>query len=161
MILNEHLTEALKRLKEYNTSDSVDRQLMSNILLQFVTTPRSDGKRFEMLNLLASILSWNQYEREQAGIAPKSSRYPIPSSPDSPSSYFRRSTSRTRPTMTNIEDNASFGQLFVEFLLKETGAQEGQQGNQQEGKQGGQEPWQSPIPTSLSSPDLRVPQDKS
>ncbi|EIM21920.1 hypothetical protein WALSEDRAFT_13297, partial [Wallemia mellicola CBS 633.66] len=122
VILNEHLTEALKRLKEYNTSDSVDRQLMSNILLQFVTTPRSDGKRFEMLNLLASILSWNQYEREQAGIAPKSSRYPIPSSPDSPSSYFRRSTSRTRPAMTNIEDNASFGQLFVEFLLKETGA---------------------------------------
>ncbi|TIC13001.1 hypothetical protein E3Q15_02108 [Wallemia mellicola] len=111
VILNEHLTEALKRLKEYNTSDSVDRQLMSNILLQFVTTPRSDGKRFEMLNLLASILSWNQYEREQAGIAPKSSRYPIPSSPDSPSSYFRRSTSRTRPAMTNIEDNASFGQL--------------------------------------------------
>ncbi|TIB96704.1 GTP binding protein [Wallemia mellicola] len=112
VILNEHLTEALKRLKEYNTSDSVDRQLMSNILLQFVTTPRSDGKRFEMLNLLASILSWNQYEREQAGIAPKSSRYPIPSSPDSPSSYFRRSTSRTRPAMTNIEDNASFGQLY-------------------------------------------------
>ncbi|TIC01773.1 hypothetical protein E3Q17_01659 [Wallemia mellicola] len=161
VILNEHLTEALKRLKEYNTSDSVDRQLMSNILLQFVTTPRSDGKRFEMLNLLASILSWNQYEREQAGIAPKSSRYPIPSSPDSPSSYFRRSTSRTRPAMTNIEDNASFGQLFVEFLLKETGAQEGQQGNEQEGKPGGQEPWQSPIPTSLSSPDLRVPQDKN
>lgn len=127
---------------------------MSNILLQFVTTPRSDGKRFEMLSLLASILNWNQYEREQAGIVPKSSKYPIPSSPGSPSSsYFRRSSSRPRSANLNGEDNASFGQLFVEFLLKETGQNSRNSTEQQ--------PWSSPrsdvvLPPSMSSPDLRV-----
>ncbi|TIA86957.1 hypothetical protein E3P99_03493 [Wallemia hederae] len=164
VILNEHLTEALKRLKEYNTSDSVDRQLLSNILLQFVTTPRNDTKRFEMLSLLASILNWNQYEREQAGIIPKSTKYPIPSSPGSPSSssgYFRRSSSRPRGGVAGgapgvSDDNASFGQLFVEFLLKETGQKEGNAS-----ASATDQPWMSPrsdvvLPPSLSSPDLRV-----
>ncbi|TIA74421.1 hypothetical protein E3P92_01281 [Wallemia ichthyophaga] len=118
VILNEHLTEALKRLKEYNTSDSVDRQLISNILLQFVTTPRSDGKRFEMLTLLGSILNWNQYEREQAGIVRGGSgRYNNPSLPSSPSSSYLNSAFRSPAN----HDNASFGQLFVEFLLNEAG----------------------------------------
>ena len=37
-------------------------------MLQFLTTPRADPKRFEMLNLLSSILSWSDEERAQAGL---------------------------------------------------------------------------------------------
>lgn len=68
VILNEHLTEALRRLRA-NTSDSnVDRRLVTNLLLQFITTPRADGKRFEMLSLIASVLQWSDDERETAGL---------------------------------------------------------------------------------------------
>ena len=41
---------------------------MTNILLQFLTTPRADAKRFEMLTLLATILAWTDEERERAGL---------------------------------------------------------------------------------------------
>lgn len=41
---------------------------MTNILLQFLTTSRADSKRFEMLNILSTILSWDDVEREKAGL---------------------------------------------------------------------------------------------
>lgn len=41
---------------------------MTNVLLQFIVTPRADPKRFEMLSLLATILSWEDAEREKAGL---------------------------------------------------------------------------------------------
>lgn len=46
----------------------MDRRLVTNVLLSFLTTPRADAKRFEMLNLLSSILSWGDLEREKAGL---------------------------------------------------------------------------------------------
>ena len=66
--LNEHLMEALRRLRRNAADTSVDRRLITNILLQFITTPRADAKRFEMLGLLASILQWSDQERERAGL---------------------------------------------------------------------------------------------
>jgi hypothetical protein len=81
--LNEHLIQALRRLRKFSadpissTSNAdgrgsspsyVDRRLVTNILLQFLTTPRADRKRYEMLNLLGSILGWGDEERGQAGL---------------------------------------------------------------------------------------------
>jgi GRAB domain len=77
--LNEHLIQALRRLRKFSADPSgstasssspsyVDRRLVTNILLQFLTTARADRKRFEMLNLLGSILGWGDEERERAGL---------------------------------------------------------------------------------------------
>ena len=68
--MNEHLMEALRRLRRSSSesNSNVDRRLVSNILLQFLSTPRADAKRFEMLTLLASILQWSDLEREKAGL---------------------------------------------------------------------------------------------
>ena len=41
---------------------------MTNLLLQFLTTPRADAKRFEMLSLIASVLHWSDEERETGGL---------------------------------------------------------------------------------------------
>lgn len=68
VIINEHLMEALRRLRRNSTETNVDRRLVTNVLLSFLSTPRADSKRFEMLSLLASILSWNDQEREKAGL---------------------------------------------------------------------------------------------
>lgn len=63
--------EALRRLRRSSTDTNVDRRLVTNVLLSFLTTPRADSKRFEMLSLLASILQWNDDEREKAGLQRK------------------------------------------------------------------------------------------
>lgn len=68
VIINEHLMEALRRLRRGSANTSVDRRLVTNILLTFLCTPREDTKRFEMLGLLASILSWSDEERMRAGL---------------------------------------------------------------------------------------------
>ena len=68
VIINEHLKEALRRLRRGATNTNVDRRLVTNILLTFLNTPREDTKRFEILILLASILSWSDEERMRAGL---------------------------------------------------------------------------------------------
>lgn len=73
--MNEHLMEALRRLRRSSTDTNVDRRLVTNVLLSFLTTPRADSKRFEMLTLLASILQWSDDEREKAGLQKKGGNY--------------------------------------------------------------------------------------
>lgn len=68
VVNNEHLTEALRRLRKNSSSDNVDRRLVTNILLSFLSTSRGDTKRFEMLNILSTILSWDDSDREKAGL---------------------------------------------------------------------------------------------
>lgn len=70
VITNDHLNEALRRLHRSSTETktSVDARLVTNILLQFLVTPRTDTKRFEMLTLLGSILSWGEEEKAKAGL---------------------------------------------------------------------------------------------
>lgn len=68
VVNNEHLTEALRRLRKNASSDNVDRRLVTNILLSFLSTSRGDTKRFEMLNILSTILSWDDTDREKAGL---------------------------------------------------------------------------------------------
>lgn len=44
------------------------RRLITNVLITFLNTPRGDAKRFEMLQLIASILSWSDDQREKVGL---------------------------------------------------------------------------------------------
>lgn len=69
VILNEHLSEALRRLRATSSDGTVDRRLVTNLLVQFLSTPRADAKRFEMLRVLADILGWSDAERQAAGLA--------------------------------------------------------------------------------------------
>ena len=60
--------EALRRLRRSSSDTNVDRRLVTNVLLSFLTNPRADSKRFEMLSLLSTILQWTDDEREKAGL---------------------------------------------------------------------------------------------
>jgi len=117
VILNEHLTEALRRLRKNSSDTNVDRRLVTNILLQFLNTPRADAKRFEMLTLLASILSWSDAEREKAGLQRSGSGGGTPSFTPTPSG--RRVSGNKVPENGKFEDTETFSQMWVEFLLKE------------------------------------------
>ena len=69
VILNEHLTRALKMLSKSKPQDNVDRQLITNLLLKFLALPRGDPKKYEVLQLIASFLNMSDEQREAAGLA--------------------------------------------------------------------------------------------
>ncbi|KAG5641132.1 hypothetical protein DXG03_005946 [Asterophora parasitica] len=115
VIINEHLMEALRRLRRNSSDTNVDRRLVTNVLLSFLNTPRADAKRFEMLSLLATILSWTDPEREKAGLQ----RAQTVSAP----SFWSRSSASNSPAknvdLDKTDETESFSRLWVEFLLTE------------------------------------------
>jgi len=56
--LNEHLTKALRILKKGRPEDNVDRQIITNYFLHFLSIDRSDPKKFEALQLISALLGW-------------------------------------------------------------------------------------------------------
>lgn len=69
VILNDHLTKALRFLKRGKPEDNVDRQLVTNHFLQFLSLDRSDPKKFQILLLIAALLGWSEEQKESAGLA--------------------------------------------------------------------------------------------
>ncbi|BGP55264.1 hypothetical protein JCM8202v2_002862 [Rhodotorula sphaerocarpa] len=124
VILNEHLIEAMRRLKRDSGENSVDRRLVSNVLITFITTPRGDSKRFEMLQLIASILSWTDDQREKVGLQRASGQLSSNSSISSSRRSGARGHARSGKSAAVEEEgveNESFSNLWIEFLLKEAG----------------------------------------
>ncbi|EIN08480.1 hypothetical protein PUNSTDRAFT_87917 [Punctularia strigosozonata HHB-11173 SS5] len=121
VIINEHLLEALRRLRKTSSETNVDRRLVTNIVLQYITTPRGDSKRYEMLSLLATILSWNDAERERAGLQRTGSAGPPPP-------IGQRTASGQTPSKGDLDKTdvtESFSKLWVEFLLTEANSATG------------------------------------
>ncbi|GAA6056136.1 hypothetical protein JCM3770_006012 [Rhodotorula araucariae] len=121
VILNEHLTEALRRLKKDSGENSVDRRLVSNVLITFLNTPRGDAKRFEMLQLISSILSWSDDQREKVGLQ-RASGSLSSSSISGGRGAAGKGHARSGKGKADDEgvENESFSNLFIEFLLKES-----------------------------------------
>ena len=69
VILNDHLTKALRFLKRAKPDDTVDRSLVTNHFLQFLALDRSDAKKFQILQLISALLGWTEDQKEQAGLA--------------------------------------------------------------------------------------------
>ncbi|KAH8914677.1 hypothetical protein BT69DRAFT_1289852 [Atractiella rhizophila] len=116
-IMNEHLTEAMRRLKRDSTENNVDRRLVTNVLITFLRTPRADTKRYEMLQLLSSVLSWTDEERERAGL-----QKAVGGEGTRPNTSTGRVQMQRKGSGKEEEaDNESFSNLFVEFLLREAG----------------------------------------
>ncbi|EJF60500.1 hypothetical protein DICSQDRAFT_155665 [Dichomitus squalens LYAD-421 SS1] len=124
VIMNEHLMEALRRLRRSSSDTNVDRRLVTNVLLSFLTTPRADPKRFEMLSLLSTILQWTEDEREKAGLQRSGALQPSLGG----SLWGRSGTSSpsAKPAeLQKTDETESFSRLWVEFLLTEASAGEG------------------------------------
>jgi hypothetical protein len=129
VIMNEHLIEALRRLHRNSSENSVDRALVTNVLLNFLSRPREDQKRFEMLNILANMLSWTEIEREKAGLQRSSGTVVFPNSGGAggtTSSFWSSRTSVSSPTLKpselekSDETEVRFHPLFsssVELLM--------------------------------------------
>ncbi|ETS73421.1 hypothetical protein PFICI_15026 [Pestalotiopsis fici W106-1] len=127
IVLNDHLTKALRYLKKTKPEDSIDRQIVTNHFLQFLALDRSDPKKFQILQVIAGLLNWTDEQREQAGLArpgassntlrlPHSPFHRTPSTPSLNTDFFSEPT----PTSANKE---SLSDLWASFL--ERSAEEG------------------------------------
>ncbi|KAK4575252.1 hypothetical protein LTR86_001104 [Recurvomyces mirabilis] len=133
VILNDHLTKALRFLKRGKVEDNVDRQLVTNHFLHFLALDRSDPKKFQILQLIAALLGWDETQKEQAGLLRTgagalgfgtgtvgSLRLPV--------SPFRRTPST--PTLSSdfvhespgLQGRESLAELWSEFLEREAEA---------------------------------------
>ncbi|KAJ5297989.1 hypothetical protein N7508_008238 [Penicillium antarcticum] len=119
--LNDHLTKALRFLKKGKPEDNVDRHIVTNHLLHFLALDRSDPKKFQILQLFAALLGWNDEQREQAGLArPGTSSMPaklrVPGTP--------MRTPSTPNLATDFMDNGAssketLAELWSNFLEQE------------------------------------------
>ncbi|KAI1842718.1 hypothetical protein JX266_011039 [Neoarthrinium moseri] len=127
IVLNDHLTKALRYLKKTKPEDSIDRQIVTNHFLQFLALDRSDPKKFQILQVIAGLLNWTEEQREQAGLArpgTSSNSLRLPTSP------FHRTPSTPSLTTEFFADTApasatkeSLADLWAGFL--ERSAEEG------------------------------------
>ena len=94
---------------------------MTNHFLQFLALDRSDPKKFQILQIIAGLLSWSDEQREQAGLArpgaaasggslrlPSSPFHRTPSTPSLGAEFF------SEPTPTSAKE--SLADLWAGFL---------------------------------------------
>jgi hypothetical protein len=100
------------------------RQIVTNHFLHFLALDRSDPKKFQILQLIASLLNWTDEQKEQAGLArpgasnsslrlPMSPFHRTPSTPSLSSEFFTESPA----------NKESLADLWTGFL--ERSAEEG------------------------------------
>ncbi|KAK2018730.1 hypothetical protein LZ32DRAFT_520782 [Colletotrichum eremochloae] len=125
IVLNDHLTKALRYLKKTKPEDNVDRQVVTNHLIHFLMLDRSDPKRFQILQVMAGYLNWTDEQREQAGLArpgassnslrlPASPFHRTPSTPSLSAEFFSET-----PTSANKESLADLWAGFLERSAEE------------------------------------------
>jgi DNA repair exonuclease SbcCD ATPase subunit len=68
IILNEHLTKSLQLIRKSSQSTTVDRELITNLFISFVTIPRGDSKKYEVLQLISNFLGWNDEQKQTVGL---------------------------------------------------------------------------------------------
>ncbi|KAI9797825.1 MAG: hypothetical protein M1833_005328 [Piccolia ochrophora] len=147
VILNDHLTKALRFLKKGKPEDNVDRQIVTNHFLHFLALDRADPKKFQVLQLIAALLNWTDEQRETAGLSRpgasnSSLRTPLspfsrtPSTPALSSNYFTE-------TPTNTKE--SLAELWSDFL-----EQEAHEGSKQQSRS-----------ASMSGPSKPAPRERA
>ncbi|TPX56750.1 hypothetical protein SpCBS45565_g08350 [Spizellomyces sp. 'palustris'] len=67
--LQAHLSEAMRRMRDAAASEeNVNRRLITNLLVSFLSAPRGDAKRFEILSVISSVLKFEEEEKVRVGL---------------------------------------------------------------------------------------------
>lgn len=104
--LNEHLTKAMKLIKQESSQETVDRELVSNLFISFLQIPRGDSKKYEVLQLISNYLNWSDDMRRHAGLL---------------SSHSKVNSNSVVSTPTDkLNPSRSFVSMWTEFLEKES-----------------------------------------
>lgn len=124
--LNEHLTKALRILKKGRPEDNVDRQIITNYFLHFLSIDRSDPKKFEALQLISALLGWTDEQKEQAGLARPGTatnsgglRLPLAPFRRTPSTPSLSSAVDPMLMASSSSNKESLAELWQDFLERE------------------------------------------
>lgn len=104
---NEHLSKAMKLLKRNSNAETVDRELISNLFINFLQLDRGDSKKFEVLGLISNFLDWDDEKKCHAGLM-------------SGGSSGNKSKSNSIVDLPLGKGSQSFVSLWTEFLEKES-----------------------------------------
>ncbi|GME76128.1 unnamed protein product [[Candida] boidinii] len=113
----------MKLIKKGSETETVDRELISNLFISFLQIPRADAKKFEVLKLISNFLNWDDDKKRHAGLMSSSAK----------ANPSLRSRSTSNSIMGSIPSNPlasgdkntlntsdSFVSLWTEFLEKES-----------------------------------------
>ncbi|KAJ2004549.1 hypothetical protein GGI04_002570 [Coemansia thaxteri] len=111
-VLKDHLNESMRRLREESNEFNLDKRVITNLIVGFLAMPYGDSKRFEILQLMSSILQFSEEQQEKAGLIRKAGRRaPLQSMPSTP-------TSEAADIQLEVKD--SFSDQWISFLLRES-----------------------------------------
>ncbi|KAL8736363.1 MAG: hypothetical protein Q9181_002440 [Wetmoreana brouardii] len=121
VILNDHLTKALRYLKKGKPEENIDKQLVTNHFLHFLALERADPKKFQVLQIIAALLGWTDVEqREQAGLARPGASNPNLRVPISP--WHRTPSTPALSTEYSLDSSnrkESLAELWSDFVEQE------------------------------------------
>lgn len=154
--LHDHLVRALRFIKKMKPEEAVDkyvlspsliftpsscimsadndifisRQVVTNLMIQFLQLDRSDPKKFQVLQVIAGMLQWTDEQKEKAGLArpgtassslrlPSSPFGRTPSTPSLNTEILLESTSSS-VTGTGSKSLSSMFKAFLEESVNET-----------------------------------------
>ncbi|CAK7274889.1 hypothetical protein SEPCBS119000_006405 [Sporothrix epigloea] len=122
LVSNDYLAKALRYIKHVNPEDSVNKGVITNNLVAFLVLDRSDPKKFEILQILASILEWKDDVKEKVGLArpgASANTLRLPASPfgRTPSAPALHAAIFSEPVPTGA-NQPSLSELWTSFLKK-------------------------------------------
>ncbi|PVU95230.1 hypothetical protein BB561_001965 [Smittium simulii] len=105
-LLNENLTDTMRRLKEGNDENMLDKRVITSLLVSFFSMSYGDSKRYEVLQLIANILQLDEQQKQKIGLIRKAGK-PTPA--------------RNLPSDIKEADiNQSISDMWISFLLRES-----------------------------------------
>ncbi|KAJ2454827.1 hypothetical protein EV183_001246 [Coemansia sp. RSA 2336] len=118
-VLKDHLNESMRRLREESNEFNLDKRVITNLIVGFLALPYGDSKRYEILQLMSSILQFSEEQQEKVGLIRKAGRrVPVQSGPGTPAS---------ETSLVNGDTKDSFSDQWISFLLRESSSPRTQQ----------------------------------
>ncbi|KAI9505817.1 hypothetical protein BX070DRAFT_188158 [Coemansia spiralis] len=115
-VLKDHLNESMRRLREESNEFNLDKRVITNLIVGFLAMPYGDSKRYEIMQLMSSILQFTEEQQEKVGLIRKAGRR-APLQQSSPS------TPASEPADgSQVDTKESFSDQWISFLLRESSA---------------------------------------
>ncbi|KAJ1674081.1 hypothetical protein EV182_004001, partial [Spiromyces aspiralis] len=125
LILKDHLNESMRRLREESNDFNLDKRVITNLIVSFLSLPYGDSKRYEVLQLMSSILQFTEEQQQKVGLVRKAGK-PIPArgqnhpshGPSGQDTEIKEASSRTNLLIMTL--SISFSDMWISFLLRES-----------------------------------------
>ncbi|KAJ2387428.1 hypothetical protein GGI23_006277, partial [Coemansia sp. RSA 2559] len=114
-VLKDHLNESMRRLREESNEFNLDKRVITNLVVGFLALPYGDSKRYEVLQLISSILQFSEEQQEKVGLIRKAGRR-------APLLQSNPSTPASEPSDGHVDTKESFSDQWISFLLRESSA---------------------------------------